>query len=898
MASGSEVPEYSSPAKRRKVDGIGYNGVSCVKPDFQDCQTSHDTPNEDLEETYGGDSGFNELSDESKSASISPDATNLMTTPSRIDSTSDDTGCPIDTADEKDEVSSTVSNLSDLSGLSDFSGEGDINHQWRNASSWVQKQMLIGADPRDLLHHLLMDSTQIPEQVDDLTLWKIIINMMSEPPRRQKLKHINTLTDVVRLIRNSNRIIVLTGAGVSVSCGIPDFRSRDGIYSRLAQDFPDLPDPQAMFDINYFGQDPRPFYKFAREIYPGQFKPSPCHRFIKMLDKQQKLLRNYSQNIDTLEQVAGIVNVIECHGSFATASCTRCKYQVKADDIREDIFSQRIPLCPKCRVNTLPPISETNLNENYKDLVTQGIMKPDIVFFGEGLPDAFHDAMAKDKDECDLLIVIGSSLKVRPVALIPSSIPSHVPQILINRESLPHLKFDVELLGDGDIIINQLCHLMENNYKEVCWNDTILKEATQLLPMRHLPDDTWEQSQDTTSNTVLSRDSMETDFKLHDSCSIESQDSLMVHDNVVEQYVENMNARVSPFCNDHTNSMEDKFNLLEESPKRRLGESSVESSPKRMNFGSNCMLDFNLCSSKTENTSESSIDYKFHTVSVESTSKDIGKIYSLEECQVFPRIIEISSESTLLDSTLKPHHCIENRASLKINSDYSTMDSIEIEKMNFKPRQASIDSALDSGVGDSCNSVDSREDKTNKEELKNGRLDRHCWHSKVRKSLAVRLPENSYYQLAPGKYIFPGAEVYSDPEEYDHCSLFINSESSDSDSDSSSVEEEEEDEGEEEEEEDEEDDDEGKEEQVDDGDDEVGEVEKSDLKKEGHKVVGANKKKDERKEIVKEYGKGETNDKREMDKEGEKEKNQRKAMKREDERRSMNKFQNENILED
>lgn len=75
-------------------------------------------------------------------------------------------------------------------------------------------------------------------------IFQIIINMMSEPPRRQKLRHINTLSDVVRLIRTSKRIIVLTGAGVSVSCGIPDFRSRDGIYSRLAQDFPDLPDPQ------------------------------------------------------------------------------------------------------------------------------------------------------------------------------------------------------------------------------------------------------------------------------------------------------------------------------------------------------------------------------------------------------------------------------------------------------------------------------------------------------------------------------------------------------------------------------------------------------------------------------------------------------------------------------
>ena len=72
---------------------------------------------------------------------------------------------------------------------------------------------------------------------------------MSEPPKRQKLTHINTVSDVVQLIKNSCNIIVLTGAGVSVSCGIPDFRSRDGIYSRLAQDFPDLPDPQVGFHI-------------------------------------------------------------------------------------------------------------------------------------------------------------------------------------------------------------------------------------------------------------------------------------------------------------------------------------------------------------------------------------------------------------------------------------------------------------------------------------------------------------------------------------------------------------------------------------------------------------------------------------------------------------------------
>lgn len=81
------------------------------------------------------------------------------------------------------------------------------------------------------------------------------MNMMSEPPRRSKLSHINTITNVVQLIKNSKNIIVLTGAGVSVSCGIPDFRSRDGIYSRLAIDFPDLPDPQVSFISNFSSQD-------------------------------------------------------------------------------------------------------------------------------------------------------------------------------------------------------------------------------------------------------------------------------------------------------------------------------------------------------------------------------------------------------------------------------------------------------------------------------------------------------------------------------------------------------------------------------------------------------------------------------------------------------------------
>ena len=191
--------------------------------------------------------------------------------------------------------------LSDISGLSDLSGS-----DWKPTAgpfSWVQRQMSSGADPRELLKDMLSCDAVIPENLGQLTLWKIILNMICEPPRRKKLGHVNTLRDVVDLIKTSRKIIVLTGAGVSVSCGIPDFRSRDGVYARLAVDFPDLPDPQAMFDIHYFRKDPRPFFKFAREIYPGQFEPSPCHKFIRCVEKQGKLLRNYTQNIDTLEQV-------------------------------------------------------------------------------------------------------------------------------------------------------------------------------------------------------------------------------------------------------------------------------------------------------------------------------------------------------------------------------------------------------------------------------------------------------------------------------------------------------------------------------------------------------------------------------------------------------------------
>ena len=198
---------------------------------------------------------------------------------------------------------------------------------------------------------------------------------------------------------------------------VPDFRSRNGIYARLHEEFPELPNPQSMFDINYFTYDPRPFFRFAKEIWPGQHQPSLSHYFIAELERQNKLLRNYTQNIDSLEHLCSITRLIQCHGSFSTAKCRVCHYTIKSDEIKDEILQQKIPHCPKC-----------------SDNVPDAILKPNIVFFGESLPDDFHEAISNDKDKCDLLIVMGSSLKVKPVSLVSELLVQDVPQILINRE--------------------------------------------------------------------------------------------------------------------------------------------------------------------------------------------------------------------------------------------------------------------------------------------------------------------------------------------------------------------------------------------------------------------------------------------------------------------------------
>ncbi|KAF3686792.1 NAD-dependent protein deacetylase sirtuin-3, mitochondrial [Channa argus] len=243
----------------------------------------------------------------------------------------------------------------------------------------------------------------------------------------------HTLEDIAKNIRERQfkRVLVMAGAGISTPSGIPDFRSPgSGLYDNLQQY--DLPYAEAIFDINFFHQNPNPFFALAKELYPGNYQPNLTHYFVCLLHKKGQLLRMYTQNIDGLERLAGIPPemLVEAHGTFATATCTVCLRKYEGEELRPAVMSGKVPECPSC----------------------MGVVKPDIVFFGEELPHHFLKYVT-DFPLADLLIIMGTSLEVEPFASLAGAVRNSVPRLLINRDLVGpfawrRLPKDVVQLGD------------------------------------------------------------------------------------------------------------------------------------------------------------------------------------------------------------------------------------------------------------------------------------------------------------------------------------------------------------------------------------------------------------------------------------------------------------------
>ncbi|KAI9573677.1 DHS-like NAD/FAD-binding domain-containing protein [Boletus coccyginus] len=263
-----------------------------------------------------------------------------------------------------------------------------------------------------------------------------------------KVLEANDLQSLVKYMKSDScrNVFLMHQAGVSTSAGIPDFRSPEtGLYANLAQ--LDLPYPEAVFQIDFFRSNPVPFYTLAKELYPGRYRPTITHAFIKVLHAHGLLHTCFTQNIDTLERRAGVPErkIFEAHGSFATQRCIGCKRPYDAEKIKKAVINSTIPRCEHCN----------------------GLVKPDIVFFGEALPPQFH-VSTRSLRNADLLIVIGTSLTVHPFASLVDLVPGDCPRVLINLDKVGNFnkRDDIVLLGKCDDIVRELC-------RELGWREEL-----------------------------------------------------------------------------------------------------------------------------------------------------------------------------------------------------------------------------------------------------------------------------------------------------------------------------------------------------------------------------------------------------------------------------------------
>ena len=188
------------------------------------------------------------------------------------------------------------------------------------------------------------------------------------------------------MIEQSDNIVFFGGAGVSTESGIPDFRSRDGLYNQKYK-FP----PESIISHTFFVRRPEEFYEFYRDrMLALEAKPNAAHLFLARLEAAGKLMAVVTQNIDGLHQAAGSKNVFELHGSVHRNYCMRCGRFYDAEYIKE---SSGIPRC-----------------------ACGGIIKPDVVLYEEGLDSRVVEGAVSAISSADMLIVGGTSLVVYPAA--------------------------------------------------------------------------------------------------------------------------------------------------------------------------------------------------------------------------------------------------------------------------------------------------------------------------------------------------------------------------------------------------------------------------------------------------------------------------------------------------
>jgi NAD-dependent deacetylase len=227
------------------------------------------------------------------------------------------------------------------------------------------------------------------------------------------------------IIRSSGRAVALTGAGISTPSGISDFRSPD---SGLWQKF----DPFEVASLSAFRYNPIRFYEWMRtlagDIYRAQ--PNPAHFGLARLEQAGYIQTIITQNVDALHFRAGSQNVLEIHGSIRTLSCTRCYRQVESQGFLAAYLERgEIPYCPECN----------------------SVLKPDMVLMGEQLPAKTWLKAQEACKKCDLMIVVGSSLEVLPVAGLPMRALENGAHLILLNYSSTYLDVRADVILHEDV---------------------------------------------------------------------------------------------------------------------------------------------------------------------------------------------------------------------------------------------------------------------------------------------------------------------------------------------------------------------------------------------------------------------------------------------------------------
>ncbi len=228
------------------------------------------------------------------------------------------------------------------------------------------------------------------------------------------------------LIKKARQMVVLTGAGISTPSGIPDFRSeKTGLWA----------DETAVAAATFlsFRHHPEKFYAWFRPLAAQMLaaQPNAAHRALADLEQRGNVRALLTQNVDMLHRKAGSQNVIPLHGTLRTLSCTQCFQQYESADFLDDFINAgKLPYCPRCGA----------------------ILKPDVVLFGEQLPQKNWLRARKMVRACDLMLVVGSSLEVLPVAKLPVLALDAGAHLMIINQMPTYLDVRADLVFHADVI--------------------------------------------------------------------------------------------------------------------------------------------------------------------------------------------------------------------------------------------------------------------------------------------------------------------------------------------------------------------------------------------------------------------------------------------------------------